>query len=113
MRVLLVAYDNRAYINEFPIGLAYIAAVLIKNGFEVEIYSQDLYHYPDDHLLQFLNNNKFDVIGVSIVGGYYQYRKLLSISSAINKSKNRPFYVIGGHGVSPEPEFLLKKLKPM
>lgn len=109
MRVLLVAYDNRSYINEFPIGLAYIAAVLIKNGFEVEIYSQDLHHYPDDHLLQFLINNKFDVIGVSIVGGYYQYRKLLSISSVINKSKNRPFYVIGGHGVSPEPEFFIKK----
>lgn len=109
MRVLLVVYDNQSYINEFPIGLAYIASVLIKNGYEVEIYSQDFYRYPDDHLTDYLNRNKFDVIGVGVVGGYYQYRKLLSISSAINKSKNRPFYIIGGHGPSPEPEFFLRK----
>lgn len=109
MRVLLVVYDNGSYINEFPIGLAYIASVLIRNGYEVEIYSQDFYHYPDDHLTDYLNRNKFDVIGVGVVGGYYQYRKLLSISSAINRSKNRPIYIVGGHGVSPEPEFFFRK----
>ena len=31
------------------------------------------------------------------------------ISDAINKSRQRPFYIIGGHGPSPEPEFFLKK----
>ena len=34
---------------------------------------------------------------------------MLTISDAINKSKQRPFYIIGGHGPSPEPEFFLKK----
>ena len=32
--------------------------------------------------------NKFDVVGVSVIAGYYEYRKLLQISAAINKSKN-------------------------
>tara|TARA_B100000315_G_C14582679_1_gene591341 strand:- start:1208 stop:2443 length:1236 start_codon:yes stop_codon:yes gene_type:complete len=56
-----------------------------------------------------LNNNKFDIVGVSVIGGYYQYKKLLKISEAINKSKNRPLYIIGGHGPSPDPGFFLKK----
>ena len=106
-----MVYDNDSYIHWFPQGLASIAAVLVKNGHEVEIYSQDMNHYPDEHLTNYLNKNKFDMVGVSVIAGYYQYRKLLKISKAINKSKNRPYYVIGGHGPTPEPEYFLKKTK--
>jgi anaerobic magnesium-protoporphyrin IX monomethyl ester cyclase len=109
MKVLLVVYDNDSFIHWFPQGLAYIAAVLLKEGYEVEVYSQDMHHYPDEHLTEYLDNNKFDVIGVSVIAGYYQYRKLLKISDAINRSKNRPIYILGGHGPSPEPEYFLKK----
>ena len=111
LRVLLVAYDNEMVINFFPQGLAYIAAVLVENGYDVEIYNQDKFHYPCEHLTEYLNKNKFDVVGVSIIGGYYQYKTLLKISEAINQSRNRPFYIIGGHGPSPEPEFFLSKTK--
>lgn len=111
MRVLLVVYDNDMYINVFPMGIAYIAAVLIREGYNVEIYNQDVHHCPDEYLKEYLDHNKFDVIGVSVIAGYYQYGKLLKISDAINRSKNRPFYVLGGHGPSPEPEFFLKKTK--
>lgn len=111
MRILLVVYDNDSYIHWFPQGLAYIAAVLLKKGYEVEVYNQDQHHYPDEHLTAFLNDNKFDVVGVSVIAGYYQYKKLLKLSDAINKAKNRPVYMIGGHGPSPEPEFFLKKMQ--
>lgn len=109
MRILLVVYDNDSYIHWFPQGLAYIAAIVKKEGYDVEIYNQDKYHYPDEHLTQCLDKNNFDIIGVSVIAGYYQYKKLLKISDAINRSKNRPFYIIGGHGPAPEPEFFLKK----
>lgn len=109
MRILLVVYDNDSYIHWFPQGLAYIAAVLSKEGHTVEVYNQDHQHYPNAHLTEYLNRNKFDVIGLSFIAGYYQYRKAIKISQAINESKNRPFYIIGGHGPSPEPEFFLKK----
>ncbi len=111
MKILLVVYDNQSYLSEFPIGLAYIASILKKRGHEVEIYNQDIYHYPDAHLTEYLNKKKYDIVGVSVIGGYYQYRKLLSLSHAINASANRPFYIIGGHGPSPEPEFFLRKTK--
>lgn len=110
MKVLLVVYDNNSYIHWFPQGLAHIAAVLKKHGYDVEIYNQDVHHYPDEHLTAYLDKNKFDVVGVSIIAGYYQYKKLLAISQAIGKSKNRPeHFIIGGHGPSPEPEYFLKK----
>ena len=109
MRILLVAYDNDSYIHWFPQGLAAIAAVLHKKGYEVEIYNQDKFHSPEEHLTEYLNKNKFDIIGIGVIAGYYQYRKLLKIADAVNKSKDRPFFIIGGHGPSPEPAFFLRK----
>ncbi|OGX34833.1 MAG: B12-binding domain-containing radical SAM protein [Omnitrophica WOR_2 bacterium RIFCSPLOWO2_02_FULL_50_19] len=109
LKVLLVVYDNESYIHQFPLGLGYIGAVLEREGYDVEIYNQDMYHYPEEHLTGYLDKNKFDFIGISVIAGYYQYRKLLKISEAINKSRQRPYYILGGHGPSPEPEFFLKK----
>ena len=80
-------------------------------GHEVSVYQQDIYHWPDEHLTYFLDNNEFDVVEVSVIGGYYQYRKLIKLSTAINASKNRHKfkYTIGGHGPASDPEFFLRK----
>ena len=107
MRVLLVVYDNGAYMHNFPMGLGYISRVLEDMGHEVHVYSQDMHHYPDDHLRAFLDENPFDVVCISLIAGYYQYRRLKGLSKAINDSKRRPFYVLGGYGPTPEPEFFL------
>ena len=110
MNILLVVSDTGHHIHRFPTGLAYIAAVLRKEGYKVDIYSQDFHHYPDEDLTDYLNRNKYDIIGVSVLGGYQMYHKLLSLSKAINRSNNRPqHYLLGGHGPSPEPEYFLKK----
>ncbi|QJB56568.1 radical SAM protein [Pseudodesulfovibrio sp. zrk46] len=109
MKILLVVYDNLSDTHHFPMGLGYIASVLREAGHEVVIYSQDFHHYPDEHLTEYLDENKFDVIGYSTIAGYYQYRKTLAAAEAINKSKNRPYFILGGHGPAPEPEFYLKK----
>jgi len=104
MRILLVVYDNDSYVSWFPQGMAYIAAVLENEGCEVVIYNQDVHHYSEEHLTEYLNLNKFDAVGVSVIAGYYQYRKLIKISEAINRSKNRPYYILGGHGPAPCPD---------
>lgn len=109
MRILLVVYDNDSFISWFPQGLAYVAAVWRNDGHEVTIYSQDVYHWPESHLQNLLDTEVYDIVGVSVIGGYYQYRKILKISEAINRSKNRPFYILGGHGPAPEPEYFMKK----
>jgi anaerobic magnesium-protoporphyrin IX monomethyl ester cyclase len=109
MRVLLVVYDNDSYIHWFPQGLAYVAAALRNAGHDVVVYNQDIHHYPEEHLTRYLDENHFDVVGISVIAGYYQYRKLLKLSAAINNSKHRPYYILGGHGPAPEPSFFFKK----
>lgn len=111
MKVLLIIYDNDSYIHFFPLGAAYIASALRNAGHDITIYNQDVYHYPEYHLVDYLTNNDFDVATIGIVAGYYQYQKLLKISDAINSVPNRPFYILGGHGPSPEPEYFLRKTK--
>lgn len=109
-RILLVAYDNDAHIGVFPMGLAALAAYGRRHGFEVDMYSQDIHHYPDEHLTHHLDSHSYDVVGLSFIGAYYPYRKAKAISKAIHAAKRRPFYVIGGHGPSPEPEYFLRRL---
>ncbi|CAA6605008.1 Radical SAM domain protein [Rhodospirillaceae bacterium LM-1] len=109
MRILLVAYDNGSYSNLFPMGLGALAAALEPAGHEVVIYSQDIHHWPEEHLTAYLDENEFDVVGVSVIAGYYQFAKLLKISEAINRSRRRPIYILGGYGPTPEPEYFLKK----
>jgi len=69
MKILLVVYNNDSYIHWFPQGLAYIAAVLDREGYEIEVYNQDVHHYPDEHLTEYLNKNHFDIICVSVIAG--------------------------------------------
>lgn len=111
MKILLIVYDNNSYISVFPLGIAYLASVCRNAGHEVKIYNQDVYHWPESDLLDLLNREYFDVVGLGVIAGYYQYRKLLKISEVINRAKKRPFYIIGGHAPSPEPEYFLKKTK--
>lgn len=105
MRVLLISYDNESFIQWFPQGLAYISATLLEYGHDVEIYEQDVHHYSEEHLTKKLDDEYYDVVGLSFIGGYYEYAKAVKISKAINESKQRPFYIMGGFGPSPAPNY--------
>lgn len=111
MRVLLIAYDNDSHISFFPAGLAYVASAIRNAGHDVEIYQQDIYHYTEEHLTEYLTQNMFDAVGVGGCGGYYQYRKIKAIAEAIDKVPDKPFFWMGGHLPSPEPGYFLKKFK--
>lgn len=110
MKILMVAYDNESMLTWFPQGLAYLASACLKAGHEVEVYQQDIYHWHESHLSDKLDGGDYDVVLVSIIGGYYQYKKLIKLSAAINSSKNRQnfTYLIGGHGPASDPEYFLK-----
>lgn len=111
MKILMIAYDNDSFLTWFPQGLAYLASACRNAGHLVEIYQQDIYHWPDEHLTNKLDNEKYDIVLLSVIGGYYQYRKLLKLSEAINSSINRKYfkYLIGGHGPASDPEYFLRK----
>lgn len=109
MKILMVVYDNDSYLSWFPQGLGYLASAARDAGHDVSVYQQDIFHWPDEKLTEYLDNNDFDVVEVSTIGGYYQYHKLLNLSKAINSSCNRKNfkYTIGGHGPASDPEYFL------
>ena len=109
LRVLFVVYDNGSYDHVFPMGLGAIGGILKKDGHDFTVWNQDMHHWPDNYLKTYLDENKFDVVVLSLIAGYYQYQKMKNLSKAINDSKNRPYYIMGGYGPTPEPEFFLKK----
>ena len=109
LNVLFVVYDNGSYDHHFPMGIGSISAILKRDGHNFDLWNQDMHHYPDDDLRKYLDKNKYDVVILSLIAGYYQYKKMKKLSAAINSSKNRPIYVMGGYGPTPEPEFFLKK----
>ena len=110
LKVLFITYDNESNTNPVPLGMLYIASYIRKHGFDdITFYSQDVFHYPEEHLTEYLNNNFFNVIGIGFVAGYWQHKKILKICEAIQKSKSRALIVLGGQGASPIPEFYLRK----
>ena len=109
MKILFVFYDNESRDNILPIGITYVAGYARANGFEdISYYCQDVYHYSEDHLQQYLKDNHFDVVAMGFVSGYFQHMKIKKICDAITSLKDRPFIVLGGHGPSPIPEYFLK-----
>ena len=108
MRVLLIAPNNGGYISPFPLGLGYIAAVLRQHGHDVVIYNRDVYHYPDEHLTNYLDTHAFDLVGTGTCGGYRQYREVKQIAKAVRATKERQMFVLGGHLVTPEPAYFMK-----
>ena len=109
MKILFLVYDNGGACNPIPMGACYVAAFMKKHGYtDVYYYSQDIYHYTETHLTEFLSMNKFDIVSIGFVAGYYQHAKIIKICDVINKAKNRPFIVLAGHGPTPVPAFYLK-----
>ena len=111
MKILFIMYDNQSARNHMPVGPCYVAAYAKKHGYDdITYYSQDVYHYPEEHLTQYLSEKRFDVAAIGFAAGYYQYNKIKTICDAINSAKNRPLIVLGGHGPTPEPAFFINEM---
>ena len=109
MKILFVFYDNQSRDNILPVGATYVAAYLREHGYkDITYLSQDVYHYSEDYIHEYLKKNHFDIVGMGFVAGYYQHKKIKNICDAITSLKDKPFIVLGGHGPSPVPEFYIR-----
>lgn len=107
MKILFIIYDNESFLTYFPMGAGYLVAALRNAGYTVDVYDQNIYHLPEAHLTDHLRRHHYDVVGIGMIAGYHQYRKLRQITAAINRVEDRPFVVLGGHMPSPDPAYFM------
>jgi len=107
-RVLLIVHDLYQDDNLFPCGVGYLAGALKKAGALVTIYSQDIHHYSNEELAEFLLEDDFDLIGLGFLAGRFR-ETVLDLCKVINSCKKNGWLVLGGHGPSAIPEYVLDK----
>lgn len=106
-RVLFIIHDVYQDFNSFPLGIGYLAAVLKKEGIEADIYCQDLYHYSNEELGEYLDQNNYDFIGISFMAARFK-ETVLELCHVVNRHKKNAWLVLGGFGPSPIPEYILE-----
>jgi len=106
-KVLLIIHDLYQEDNRFPLGPGYLAAALKKNGAEVEVYSMDVYHYTNDQLAGHLADNEYDLIGVGFLAARFT-ETIIDLCKVVNAHKKKAWFLLGGQGPSPIPEFMLR-----
>ena len=105
-KVLFIIHDLEQSDIHFPLGPAYLAAVLRQAGAEVEIYDIAAYHYSNDELAEHLENNEYCMICVGFLAACYT--TVHPLFQVIGDHKKSSLLVVGGHGPSPIPDFILE-----
>jgi len=108
--VLFIIHDLYQDDNHFPLGIGYLAAVLRKQDVNVEVYCQDIFHYTNDELAEFLKKGKYDLICVGFLAARFK-ETVLDLCTCINKHKKSAWLVLGGHGPTPIPEYVLTQAR--
>ena len=106
-KVLFIIPDNYQNDNTFPLGIGYLAAVLAKENITVEIYCMDVYHYSNQELVKHLEKHSYDLIGFGFLAARFK-ETIIDLSKIVSDNKKHAKFVIGGHGVTPIPEYMLK-----
>ena len=108
-KVLLIVHDVYQEDNYFSSGVGYLAAMLKKEGVDVKICCQDIFHYSDEELAKlFLKNENYDLIGIGFMAARFK-ETILDLCATVNKFKKDAWLVLGGHGPTPIPEYILEK----
>lgn len=109
MKVLLINPPIReeAPPNCFPLGLAYVARVLLDKGHKVSVLDINAHRYKFEELPEKLKKYDFDVAGITGLITQYKYIKRLTL--LLKKMYPDKKIIIGGNIASTVPKLLLEK----
>lgn len=107
-KVLFIVHDVYQEDNDFPLGPAYLAAILKESGASVEAYCMDVFHYTNEELANHLDNNNYEMIGLGFLAARFE-ETVVELCKTINSHKKNAWFVLGGHGPSPIPEYVLRR----
>ena len=104
-KVLFIVHDLYQSDNHFPVGIGYLASVLEKEGHDVKVISQDVYHYSNEAVADMVSTYRPDIIGLGFLAARFR-ETVLPLCREINKVKGDAWLVLGGHGASGCPEYV-------
>ncbi|MEM4406792.1 MAG: radical SAM protein [Candidatus Methanomethylicaceae archaeon] len=91
----------------FPLGLGYVAQILLKEGHEVNVLDINAYRWSDDEVEQQLKNTEFEAVGITgMVTEFAAVRWLSRLIKGINP--NAPI-VLGGGLPTAFPQMVLER----
>jgi len=92
----------------FPLGLGYIAQVLLNKGHDVNILDINAYRLSQEEVEKRIRNISYDVVGITGLITEYNYIKwLISVLKDFNQEAK---VILGGGLASASPKLLLEKI---
>ncbi|MBU1164136.1 B12-binding domain-containing radical SAM protein [Patescibacteria group bacterium] len=114
MKILLIRPKNTKAFSLFakaggltiPLGISYIAALLMKKGYQVKVLDNLLENLEFQEIEEYIRDYNPDIVGISATTvDIYQGFQIAKITKKINKNM---LLVIGGHHVTTLPEETVK-----
>lgn len=113
MRFLIVVPKFIEYLGdryEFPLGLAYISAILKQRKYDARCINLNHYSKPEVSLEKVLLQDKIDVL---LTGGLSpDYRKIKRIITVAKQVNPKIITIIGGGLITSEPELIYDSIRP-
>jgi len=109
MKILLVHPPIRLHSKPLypPLGLGYIASVLIEEGYDVTLLDINGYRYSPEQVQQKIRSTSYDIIGIGGIITQYSYTKWLT--RIIRQHDPTVKIIVGGGLASSAPNILLQK----
>ncbi|MBU0686373.1 MAG: B12-binding domain-containing radical SAM protein [Candidatus Margulisbacteria bacterium] len=109
MKILLINPPIREWSkpNVFPLGLGYLASILLQEKHEVEILDINAYRWDKNEVENVISKANFDMVGIGGIVTTYKYVKWLV--PVIKKYHPDKKIMIGGSVGSSIPQIMLEK----
>lgn len=116
MKILIIApkyglTNHKEYGYFFPLGLAYISAVIKKEGYDLDCFNLNNYEGKIEDLIKSkLDSANYDIVCTGYIAiGYAVIEKIIN---SIKEHKSKPKIILGGAIITTEPELIFNALKP-
>jgi anaerobic magnesium-protoporphyrin IX monomethyl ester cyclase len=106
-KVVLIRPEDGAIQSQFSLGLGYVARALVNAGVEVATLCCDVYRPEDIELVRMFSRSGARVFAIG--GQYPSFREVIRMCRLIRLAARRAVIILGGHLVSPTPEFVLER----